>query len=136
MQQEHILVDQWQDFCKEFSAQHAGWQVDIDVILTEVLTSVPLAGHARARKLAANVTFRRIEAEPRGDDTEVSITVSEDSTYNTYRIPQTACIILEKASSASGLDSWLRIDDTAGTTKLLRFRIPHAHNAAATCPDQ
>ncbi len=134
MQQEHILVDQWWDFCKGFSAQHAGGQVDIDVILTEVLTSVPLAGHARARKLAANVTFRRIEAEPRDNDTEVSITVSDDSAYTTYRIPQTARIILEKNSS--GLDSWLRIDDTAGTTKLLRFRIPHDYNTSNTHPDQ
>jgi hypothetical protein len=136
MQQEHILVDQWQNFCRRFSAQHAGWRIDIEVILTEVLTSVPLAGHARAHKLADNVTFRRIEAEPRGNDTEVSITVSDDSIYKTYQIPQTARIILEKASSASGVDSWLRIDDTAGTTKLLCFRIPHAHNTSPMHPDQ
>ena len=118
-----VTRDDWQKFCDEFSRQHHGWRVKIDIIDTMLLDKALSESDIHALRLANNMVFEGITDEQgvQGVEDELSIIVTEGKQHITHRIRHPIRMWTEQTQD--GAHKGLRIDTTMGETTLIHFRV-------------
>jgi len=116
MNTEEIPRDEWIQFLDEFTREHQGWPVNVEV-LDEELGAQTQVRDAPLQGISADV-------RPAGNH-NVSIIVGEEQNPSlTHIVPNTRHVRV--ARSEDGDDEALEIEAADGSRTLVRFQLPHA----------
>lgn len=115
-----IPVDEWDEFCEEFTVQHRGWLTTIGLADTQAVDANPL--NPPLKIVAKQLAFEEIIPKYRnGAEVKLSITVGEQQWRMTHVVHGPLQIWAEQ--SEEGAHRGLRVDSAMGKTLLLRFRV-------------
>jgi len=107
-----IPKEQWQEFCDEFSKQHEGWLVTVEV--------VDETGETDREVLAEEIPMWGITVDEHQDQTEVSIIAGDQPRHVTHLIRDPAAIAFEQ--DEQGAHTGIRINTQDGPSVIVRFR--------------
>ena len=112
MAYQEIPREQWKDFCDEFSKQHEGWLVNVEIVDETRETDHEV--------IASELTLWGVTVDELQDQTEVHIIAGDQPRHVTHVITDPAAIIFEQ--DEQGGHTGLRIDTQEGPSVLVRFR--------------
>ena len=112
MAYQEIPREQWKDFCDEFSKQHEGWLVSVEI--------VDETGEPDHKVIASELTLWGVTVDELQDQTEVHIIAGDQPRHVTHVITDPAGIGFEQ--DEQGGHTGLRIDTQEGPSVLVRFR--------------
>lgn len=116
-----IAGDALLTFCDEFSRQHMGWLVTVELAETARLDADPTTAAAAYRSLGHELALQGITAEHRGTTFDITIIAGQGKDRLTHAISAPKRVVLEE--SAAGEHRGLRIDADDGMTTRVRFRV-------------
>lgn len=112
MAYQEIPREQWKDFCDEFSKQHEGWLVSVEI--------VDETGEPNHEVIASELALWGVTVDELQDQTEVHIIAGDQPRHVTHVIRDPAAIGFEQ--DEQGGHTGLRIDTQEGPSVLVRFR--------------
>ena len=112
MAYQEIPREQWKDFCDEFSKQHEGWLVSVEV--------VDETREPDREVLDSELTLWGVTVDELPDQTKVHIIAGDQPRHVTHVITDPAGIGFEQ--DEQGGHTGLRIDTQEGPSVLVRFR--------------
>jgi hypothetical protein len=116
-----IPLDEWSEFCQEFSVQHRGWLATVGLSDTQAVDLKPLDPPLEI--IAQHLSFEGLELKLRnGPERKLSVTMGEQQWRMTHVVHEPLRIWVEQ--SEQGAHRGLRVDNARGKSMLLRFRVP------------
>jgi len=115
-----IAESQWPEFCKGFSREHHGWQVNLLCVNTDQLGIDRSAAFENGNVLAEGLSLQRVRESCKDDTTEFLVTVGEGAEEVTIPVPNVIRLYNEKSDDAH---KGLRLDDGDGSSTLVEFRV-------------
>lgn len=109
---QEIPREQWKDFCDEFSKQHEGWLVSVEL--------VDETAEPNHEVIASELPLWGVTVDELPDQTEVHIIAGDQPRHVTHVITDPAAIAFEQ--DEQGGHTGLRIDTQEGPSLLVRFR--------------
>lgn len=119
-----IPHDQWSAFCAIFSREHHGWLASLGEVDTALLDRDPQQARQSTPRLFENAPLQRVERLDEND--QIVIEALEQGRVVRSAVAQPRRVVME---TEAGGHKGLRIDDAAGMTTLLEFRVPAAPEA-------
>lgn len=118
MQTREIPREEWQDYLSEFSKQHEGWQVTIEVVGMDVGDQIiarewPLQG----------ISCNRFHDAPDGSSEGISVTAGDTPERHISHMV-THPTSLRVAQTDDGRDQGVQIESEDGPMTLVTFRAP------------
>ena len=113
MAYQEIPPEQWRDFCDEFSKQHEGWLITVDI--------VDETGETDRETLAEEIPLWGVTVDEVQEQTEVHIIAGDQPRHVTHVIRDPATIAFEQ--NQEGAHTGLRIDTRDGPSVVVRFRM-------------
>jgi hypothetical protein len=117
-----IPPEQWGAFADEFTRQHRGWLVTVEVTDTGLLDLGPRQAEIAAVVLARDRPLREVAVEHADGGDPLAILVGEEPYRLVHRIRRPLAVWFE--TTDDGAHQGLEIDGADGTTTLVRFRTP------------
>lgn len=118
---------QWRTFADEFSRQHRGWLVTVEVTDTRLLELDARQAEIVSDVLARDLALQEIVVDEVDGASQFRIVVGEEPDRLVHRARRPLGVRFEM--TGDGAHQGLRIDDADGTTVRVRFRTP-AHPEA------
>lgn len=116
MAQMDIPPSEWPEFLNEFNRLHHGWLVTVGVVDTDLLAH---AGGVHPHVISEEEPLEEIRSSAGGED--VAIVTGRERGRIAHYVHHPMRLLLDR--SAQGADESLRIDDDAGRTTLVKFRV-------------
>jgi hypothetical protein len=117
-----IPREQWGTFAEQFSRQHRGWLVSVEVTDTRLLEVDPEQARAAGRVLARDRALREVAFDLEGGTGQFRVVVGEEPDRVAHEIRRPVSVRPEM--SDDGAHQGVRIDDADGKTTRVRFRAP------------
>jgi hypothetical protein len=117
-----IAKNQWQSFCEDYTRQHEGWIVKIDVYDPSMSK---LGGNKlpiRLQSLAVDLMFRGIVFQDGGGRPELLVNLGRGKELFTHRLMRPTHIVA--LESDNGFHEGLLLHDRNGGLVQIRFREP------------
>jgi hypothetical protein len=116
---ERIPREQWQDVCQRFARSHRGWLTRLFAVRTDDLE---LGGpNDSGREIGQELPLQDVIMSEAGPEPQMLILTGADDRRISYPIIRPRALLIEH--DAEGSEAGLRVDDAAGHSTILRFRV-------------
>lgn len=117
-----IAKNHWQSFCDNYTRQHQGWIVKVDIFDPSMSNHRRGEPSPRLKALAADLAFRGIVFQDSESHPELLINLGSGKELFTHRLMRPAQIVT--LETTEGLHEGLLIHDSNGGMVQIRFREP------------